>query len=113
MRGIADVAVQVVARFNENVTRLLLAGALEAFERHGVSEVNVKVPSLSFSPHGGCDEVAAFIAVCCFQVVWVPGCFEIPIVAQEMAKSGEFHAVLCIGAVVSGLVAYWPSGLGV
>ena len=45
-----------------------------------------------------------FTALCCFQVVWVPGCFEIPIVAQEMAKSGEFHAILCIGAVVSGRV---------
>ena len=35
------------------------------------------------------------------QVAWVPGSFEIPLVAQEMAQSGKFHAVLCIGAVVS------------
>lgn len=77
----------VVGRFNENVTRLLLAGALEAFARHGVREADV-------------------------EVVWVPGSFEIPIVAQEMAKSKMFDAVLCIGVVIRGATTHYDAVAG-
>ena len=67
----------VVSRFNDLITSRLLEGALSTMVRHGV------------------DNEAT-------QVVWVPGSFEIPIVAQKLAKSGKFDAVVCLGAVIQG-----------
>lgn len=67
----------VVARFNALVTERLLAGALDAFERHGVGSERV-------------------------DVVYVPGCFEIPPVARRLAESGRYAAVVCLGAVIRG-----------
>jgi 6,7-dimethyl-8-ribityllumazine synthase len=67
----------VVARWNELVTRRMLEGALETFRTHGVSDKHVTV-------------------------VWVPGSFELPIVADRLAKSKKFAAVCCLGAVIQG-----------
>ena len=63
----------VVSRFNDFVTAKLLAGAEEAARRHGVSR---------------------------HEVFWVPGSFEIPVVAKRLAESGNFDAVVCLGAVI-------------
>lgn len=71
----------VVARFNDLVTRRLLDGALDAFRRHGVSDGHVTV-------------------------VWVPGSFEIPIVAGQLAKSGKYAGVCCLGAVIQGQTSH-------
>jgi len=67
----------VVSRFNEAVTRKLLSGAIETFQHHGAGD----------------DQVT---------VVWVPGSFEIPLIANRLAKSGRFAAVCCLGAVIQG-----------
>lgn len=67
----------VVSRFNDLVTRRLLEGALEALYRHGADAARITV-------------------------AWVPGSFEIPLVASRMAHSGKFHAVICLGAVIQG-----------
>ena len=67
----------VVARFNEFITNKLLSGAIDTFVRHGAEE----------------DDI---------QVAWVPGAFEIPLVAQKMALSGKYDAVICLGAVIRG-----------
>lgn len=74
----------VVARFNEVVTNLLLEGALETFRRYSVREEDVTV-------------------------VKVPGSFEIPVVAQKLGKSGQFHAILCIGAVIRGDTTHYDA----
>lgn len=74
----------VVARFNEIITRPLLSGALEALSRHGASDDNV-------------------------EVAWVPGAFEIPLVAQQMAASDRFDAIVCIGAVIRGDTTHYDS----
>jgi 6,7-dimethyl-8-ribityllumazine synthase len=66
-----------VSRFNEPVTSRLLDGAVAAFRRHGVSEADV-------------------------EVAWVPGAFELPLVARIMASSDRFDAVVCLGAVIRG-----------
>lgn len=65
----------VVSRFNEATTRSLLDGALDGLRRCGVEEA---------------------------EVAWVPGAFEIPLVALRMARSGRYHAVVCLAAVVRG-----------
>ncbi|AGG06651.1 MULTISPECIES: 6,7-dimethyl-8-ribityllumazine synthase [Dehalococcoides] len=67
----------VVSRFNEFITSKLLSGAKDSLERHGVSADNT-------------------------DVAWVPGAFEIPLVAQKLAKSGRYDAVVCLGAVIRG-----------
>ncbi|WP_339733035.1 6,7-dimethyl-8-ribityllumazine synthase [uncultured Gimesia sp.] len=67
----------VVSRWNELITRRLLDGALETVRRHGGSEENVSV-------------------------VWVPGSFELPLIADRLAKSGRYQAVCCLGAVIQG-----------
>jgi len=72
----------VVSRFNEFVTRRLLEGAMDALLRHGASE----------------DDI---------DVVWVPGTFEIPVVARRLAACGRYHAVACLGAVIRGGTAHW------
>lgn len=67
----------VVGRFNEFISSKLLGGALDAFKRHGAGE----------------DDV---------EVAWVPGAFEIPLIAQKMAESGKYDAVITLGAVIRG-----------
>eukprot|EP00270_Netrium_digitus_P006071 TRINITY_DN18271_c0_g1_i1.p1 TRINITY_DN18271_c0_g1~~TRINITY_DN18271_c0_g1_i1.p1 ORF type:complete len:293 (-),score=47.63 TRINITY_DN18271_c0_g1_i1:260-1117(-) len=74
----------VVSRFNDIVTRELLRGALEAYERHGASDANIKV-------------------------VWVPGSFEIPLAAKKLANSGTYNAVLCLGAVIRGSTTHYDA----
>jgi len=65
----------VVSRFNELVSKGLLAGAEDCLKRHGAKEANV-------------------------DVVWVPGAFEVPLIAKKIAK--EYDAVICLGAVIRG-----------
>jgi 6,7-dimethyl-8-ribityllumazine synthase len=72
-----DAFAVVVSRYNEMVTRRLLDGALATFKEHGVPDKRVLV-------------------------AWVPGAFEIPVVADRLARSGRFAAVCCLGAVVQG-----------
>lgn len=72
----------VASRFNELITTKLLDGALDALSRHGVDEGNV-------------------------DVAWCPGAFEIPLVAKEMAESGSYAGVICLGAVVRGATAHF------
>jgi len=72
----------VVARFNELVTQQLLKGALDALARHGA------------------DPAAVTVA-------WVPGSFEIPVVAQRMAASGKVDAVVALGALIRGATPHF------
>jgi 6,7-dimethyl-8-ribityllumazine synthase len=72
----------VVARFNELFTQQLLDGALAAFRRHGVPEDSV-------------------------DVAWVPGSFEVPLVARRLAASGSYAAVVCLGAVIRGATSHF------
>ncbi|GAQ86771.1 lumazine synthase [Klebsormidium nitens] len=74
----------VVARFNDFITKLLLEGAKETFRRHGAADEDI-------------------------EIVWVPGSFELPVVATAMAKSGKFDAVLCIGAVIRGATTHYEA----
>jgi len=67
----------VVSRFNEVITSRLFNGARDSFIRHGVVEENI-------------------------DSAWTPGCFEIPLVAQKMARSGIYNAIVCLGCVIRG-----------
>ena len=67
----------VVARFNETVTRALLAGCIDMFVRHGVAEDRI-------------------------DVAWVPGSFEIPLVARKLAETRNYAALICLGCVIRG-----------
>ena len=78
-----DIRVGIIAaRFNEFIISKLLGGALDGLKRHGVSE----------------DQV---------DVAWVPGAFEIPLIASKMAKSGKYDAVICLGAVIRGSTSHY------
>ena len=72
----------VAARFNEFITAKLLGGAMDGLLRHGVEEEDI-------------------------QVAWVPGAFEIPLIAGKMAKSGKYDAVICLGAVIRGSTSHY------
>lgn len=72
----------VVSRFNEFITSKLLSGALDGLKRHEVSEDSIGI-------------------------AWVPGAFEIPLIAFKMAKSGEYDAVICLGAVIRGNTTHY------
>jgi 6,7-dimethyl-8-ribityllumazine synthase len=72
----------VAARFNEIVTAKLVEGATTGLANHGVAEADV-------------------------DVAWVPGAFEIPLVASRMARSGRYDAVICLGAVIRGETAHF------
>ena len=72
----------VAARFNEFITSKLLGGALDAFVRHGGDENKV-------------------------DVAWVPGAFEVPLVAKKMVESGKYDAVVCLGAVIRGATPHF------
>lgn len=67
----------VVGRFNEFISSKLLSGAMDSLVRHGVDEKDV-------------------------DVAWVPGSFEIPLLAKRMAESKKYDAVICLGAVIRG-----------
>ncbi len=72
----------VVARFNEFITNKLLSGALDSLKRHGVQEDSISI-------------------------AWVPGAFEIPLVAQKMVESKKYDAVICLGAVIRGATPHF------
>lgn len=72
----------VVSRFNEFISSRLLAGALDALKRHDAQEGNI-------------------------EVIWVPGSFEIPLGAQQAARSGRYDAVICLGAVIRGATPHF------
>ncbi|MGN6711576.1 6,7-dimethyl-8-ribityllumazine synthase [Anaerocolumna jejuensis] len=72
----------VAARFNEFITSKLLTGALDCLNRHDVREEDV-------------------------EVAWVPGAFEIPLIASKMASCGKYDAVICLGAVIRGSTSHY------
>ena len=72
----------VVARFNEFITSKLLSGAEDALVRHGVKEENI-------------------------DTAWVPGAFEIPLIAKKMAESGRYDAVIALGSVIRGATSHY------
>jgi 6,7-dimethyl-8-ribityllumazine synthase len=72
----------VASRFNDFVVKSLLEGAIDAIRRHGGDAGSV-------------------------DVVWVPGSFEIPVVARELALSGRYDALICLGAVIRGATAHF------
>lgn len=72
----------VAARFNEFIVSKLVGGAMDGLIRHDVKEEDVTV-------------------------AWVPGAFEIPVVAKKMAKSGKYDAVICLGAVIRGATSHY------
>lgn len=72
----------VASRFNEFIVSKLVAGARDGLVRHNVSD----------------DDIT---------LAWVPGAFEIPVVAQKMAKSGKYDAVICVGAVIRGATSHY------
>ena len=78
-----DVKIGIVAaRFNEFITSKLLSGAVDGLTRHDVKEEQI-------------------------DVAWVPGAFEIPLIAQKMAQSGKYGAVICLGAVIRGATTHY------
>ena len=72
----------VAGRFNEFITSKLLGGALDAFKRHGGDEANI-------------------------DLAWVPGAFEIPLIASKMAQTGKYDALICLGAVIRGNTSHY------
>lgn len=72
----------VIGRFNEFITNRLLGGALDALNRHGVEDGDI-------------------------EVAWVPGAFEIPLVAKKMANMMKYDAVICLGAVIRGATPHF------
>ena len=72
----------VVSRFNEFITSKLLGGALDVLKRHETAD----------------DAI---------DIVWVPGAFEIPLLAKKLASSGKYNAVICLGAVIRGSTTHY------
>ncbi|TDT61349.1 6,7-dimethyl-8-ribityllumazine synthase [Fonticella tunisiensis] len=72
----------IVGRFNEFIGSKLLSGAIDALKRHGVDDDNI-------------------------EIAWVPGAFEIPLIAKKMAKSGKYDGVICLGAVIRGATPHF------
>ena len=72
----------VAARFNELITSKLLDGALDGLRRHDVRDEDI-------------------------HVAWVPGAFEIPLIASKMSKSGKYDAIICLGAVIRGSTSHY------
>ena len=72
----------IVARFNEFITSKLLGGALDTLKRHNVPENSI-------------------------DVAWVPGAFEISLIAKKMAESGKYDAVICLGAIIRGSTSHY------
>lgn len=67
----------VAGRFNSLISKQLIDGAVDALKRHGLNEDNI-------------------------QLAWVPGAYEIPLIAQQFAKKADIDAVICLGAVIRG-----------
>lgn len=72
----------VASRFNEFITSKLLSGAIDALVRHDVDQSDI-------------------------DVAWVPGAFEIPLIAKKMADSGRYDAIICLGAVIRGATSHY------
>lgn len=72
----------VAARFNEFIVSKLVSGALDGLKRHDVKDEDI-------------------------DVAWVPGAFEIPVIAKKMAMSGKYDAVICLGAVIRGATSHY------
>lgn len=72
----------IVGRFNEFIGGKLLSGALDGLKRHGVDESNI-------------------------EIAWVPGAFEIPLIAKKMAGSKKYDGVICLGAVIRGATPHF------
>ena len=72
----------IISRFNEFIGSKLLSGAIDELKRHGVDEANI-------------------------DVVWCPGAFEIPLVAKKCAKTGNYSAIITLGAVIKGSTSHY------
>ena len=72
----------IVARFNEFIVSKLVSGALDGLKRHDVKEEDI-------------------------DIAWVPGAFEIPLIADKMAKSKKYDAVICLGTVIRGATSHY------
>jgi len=72
----------IVSRFNEFINNKLLGGSLDCLYRHGVKESEI-------------------------DVIWVPGAFEIPLIAQKVAKNKKYNAVICLGTVIRGATPHF------
>ncbi len=72
----------IVARFNEFISSKLLSGAIDELRRHGVKDDNI-------------------------DVMWVPGAFEIPLIAKKTAKTGKYSAIITLGAVIRGTTSHY------
>ena len=72
----------IVARFNEFISSKLLSGAIDELIRHGVKEENI-------------------------DILWVPGAFEIPLIAKKSAKTGKYSAIITLGAVIKGSTSHY------
>ena len=72
----------IASRFNEFIVSKLVDGAVDGLVRHGVDESNV-------------------------DIAWVPGAFEIPVIAKKIAKSGKYDAVICLGTVIRGETSHY------
>ena len=72
----------IVARFNEFISSKLLSGAIDELVRHGVKEENI-------------------------DILWVPGAFEIPLIAKKAAKTKKYNAIITLGAVIKGSTSHY------
>lgn len=72
----------IVARFNEFIGSRLLSGAIDELKRHGADENNI-------------------------DIIWVPGSFEIPLIAKKAAKTEKYNAIITLGAVIKGATAHF------
>lgn len=72
----------VIGRFNEFIGGKLLDGALDGLKRHGVNEEDI-------------------------DIAWVPGAFEIPLIAKKMAKNPKYHGIICLGAIIKGSTSHY------
>lgn len=72
----------IATRFNEFIVSKLLDGAIDGLKRHNVKEADI-------------------------EVAWVPGAFEIPLIASKMAKCGKYDAVICLGSVIRGMTTHY------
>lgn len=72
----------IATRFNEFIVSKLLDGAIDGLKRHNVKEADI-------------------------EIAWVPGAFEIPLIASKMAKCGKYDAVICLGSVIRGMTTHY------
>jgi 6,7-dimethyl-8-ribityllumazine synthase len=72
----------VASRFNEFITSKLISGAEDGLKRHNVRDEDI-------------------------ELAWVPGAFEIPLIAKKMAESGKYDAIICLGAVIRGSTTHY------